>query len=629
MAEPGGQSTRVLLLARAGDARQKLEQALAEAGAELLRSADPAEADPAALAGLRPDAVLVALEPAIEDALERHDALLTDPGVLVMFDEAELAARRDGWDAARWVRHLAAKLHGHQNVLPEGAEADDGGDLPEPGALPGPRAEPGSAELAVMGEEAHALAADVPQAGAFAPASPEDASLGASAGLGANAMSPGDAAAEQDGQAGEASPAAAVPDAIDVGTDGNADADATTNADADADAGVGAEADAGSESGAGDAAGIEVPGATGGGFAGLVAAEDMDWSSGPGDGVDALADDPELAALLASSEAARSADRDAAPPVPGLEDALSAHALDDDASETTDAAPPPSDDRPGADAPVDPSTLGNSLSLAEDDAPLATRSEDAAIDLAALELRLAGLSLADDDGPLATETGRGEEIDLDALGSGLSLADDEGPIVADANRPPSPDPDAFDSGLSLADPDSYGHGVLRGAVFVEAGLGGPDAVRQLLGRLGEAFARPVLVRLQLDGGRYERLVQQMQRASVLPVALAEAGNEAEGGKVYFLPPDIAVVEDRSRLRFAAGDHGYNALPAHDSALVFLSGASSGRVDAAMALAAEGALVLAQTPDSCYDPAAVNALIARGAVAAEPGDLAQALADRWP
>ena len=50
---------------------------------------------------------------------------------------------------------------------------------------------------------------------------------------------------------------------------------------------------------------------------------------------------------------------------------------------------------------------------------------------------------------------------------------------------------------------------------------------------------------------------------------------------------------------------------------------------ATAMADAGALLLAQAPESCYDGAAVTALVARGAVSAEPGDLAQALVDRWP
>src|SRR5690606_25495902 len=183
-----------------------------------------------------------------------------------------------------------------------------------------------------------------------------------------------------------------------------------------------------------------------------------------------------------------------------------------------------------------------------------------------------------------------------------------------------------------ADPESYGHGPVRGAVVVEAGIGGPDAVRQLLGGLGTGFARAVLVRLQLDGGRYDRLVEQMQRASALPVRLAASGQPVDTAVVHFLPPGVTVVAERGQLRFAdAGAEtatGYDALPATDTAVVFLSGADAGRVGRALEMAGAGALVLAQAPESCYDAAAVTALVAGGAVSAEPGDLAQALIDRW-
>lgn len=454
MAEQGTTPVRVLLLARPGEARQRLEAAIGEAGAALVAVVDPTDGDHAATLALAPAAVLVALEPAIEDSLEHFDALLSDPAVLVMFDEAEVAAQRDGWDAARWVRHLAAKLNRHEDVLPPGAGSDDAVH-PAPGRLPEQDFDPASVDSDALADTALDLAADVPRAEGF------------------EALQP--------------------------------------------------EADAGESN-----------------VAGLVSAEDMDWSSSS-DAYDvSLADDPDLARLLAGTAAT------AEDPEAGVDPVA-----------------------------VDPLTLGDGLSLADDDAPIATREE-------------------------------GE---------------------------PAVDPRSLGDGLSLADPESYGHGVLRGAVMVEAGLGGPDAVRQLLGGLGKDFPRTVLIRLQLDGGRYERLVQQMQRATALPVALAEAGGPAEPGTVYFLAPDMAVASDRARLVFAIAEGGaldhYASLAAGDSALVFLSGASVDRVDAAMALAGEGAMVLAQAPASCYDGTAVETLVARGAQAAEPGELAQLLLDRWP
>jgi chemosensory pili system protein ChpB (putative protein-glutamate methylesterase) len=187
------------------------------------------------------------------------------------------------------------------------------------------------------------------------------------------------------------------------------------------------------------------------------------------------------------------------------------------------------------------------------------------------------------------------------------------------------------SGLSLADADSYGHGTTKGIVLITGGLGGPDAVRQLLGALPEGFPRPVLVRLQLDGGRYDRLVRQMERATAMPVQLAEAGMTVSPGEVYFLPPDLLPVTVGGELRFAeAGDFATlaDAVPADDSALLFLSGADPSLVDVAMGPAWQGALVGGQSEEGCYDPIAARAVAQRGGPSGSPTDIADWLIARW-
>lgn len=122
----------VALLAREGAARDRLRDALAQADVALVLEEDPNVLDPAALRAVAPQAVVIALEPAVEDALERLDAVLSSPDFTLVFDEAELAACREGWETQRWARHLAAKLHGHRQVLPPGAEVEEE-LVPEPG----------------------------------------------------------------------------------------------------------------------------------------------------------------------------------------------------------------------------------------------------------------------------------------------------------------------------------------------------------------------------------------------------------------------------------------------------------------------------------------------------------------
>src|SRR5690606_23645464 len=127
--------------------------------------------------------------------------------------------------------------------------------------------------------------------------------------------------------------------------------------------------------------------------------------------------------------------------------------------------------------------------------------------------------------------------------------------------------------------------------------------------------------------------RQMERAAQLPVALAEAGHAASEGTVYFVPPDISLHRDRGRLAFVADADGsrplLDALPAHDSALLLLSGSGLDSVEAGMARVASGLLVAGQALEGCYDATASTALIARGAGTAQPADLAAQLADRWP
>jgi chemosensory pili system protein ChpB (putative protein-glutamate methylesterase) len=158
------EARKVALLARPGQARERLHQALDAAGASIVLEDDPSAVDQAALAALAPHAVLVALEPAVEDALEALGPALESPELLVIFDEADLAARREGWEMQRWIRHLAAKLHGHGDVLPPGREHenDPGLDL-EPGLPQRPQELHAHERFEPYLAEAESAAVDLPE----------------------------------------------------------------------------------------------------------------------------------------------------------------------------------------------------------------------------------------------------------------------------------------------------------------------------------------------------------------------------------------------------------------------------------------------------------------------------------
>ena len=321
---------RVVLLARAGVSCERTQAALAQAGAELAATLDPVDAGEQDVRAASPDAVMVVLDPAVEQALDKFDGLLGDPSLDIMFEDADVAARREGWEAARWARHLDAKLNGHDNVLPKAKDADETADV-------GFRAEMDALQLQV------AALPDPPQARVQAPVAP------------------------------------------------------------------------------------------------------------------------------------------------------------------------------------------------------------------------------------------------------------------------------------------------GGAVVIVAGVGGPDAVRQLLGELPAGFPRPVVLWQRIENGQYDKLVRQMQRASAMQVALAQAGEPLRAGTVHVMTEGLDLHAGPAGLVFAASEAtpAFAALPAGDSALLLLSGADKALVDRALALALAGGLALGQSAENCFDPAASAALVARGGEAASLAQLSRKLAARWP
>ncbi len=352
---------RVVLLARAGAACERTQASIAEAGAELVATLDPAIASEADIRAAMPDAVMVILDPVVEQALDNFDAVLGDPAFDVMFEDADVAAKREGWEAARWARHLNAKLNRHSNVLPP---VKDG-------------------------------AAVVQFAEASAEPSPE-------------------------------------------------------------------------------------------------------------------------------------------------------------------------------------STAKTTLSLEPMDTVGTTIDSVFKQEMDALQRRVAAM-----------------------------------PDVPRGNQDTVPS--------------------MQGAVVIAAGTGGPDAVRQLLGNIPSSFSRPIVLRQRIEGGQYDKLVRQMQRATELRVVLAQAGDPLQAGTVHVLPEDLDVHAAPAGLAFAAtvGEPAFAALPAIDSALLLLSGADINLVDAAMSLSWAGGLALGQSTENCFDPAASNALVARGGQAVSLVKLPAKLLERWP
>ncbi|WP_456953540.1 chemotaxis protein CheB [Lysobacter sp. HA35] len=501
-------SRRVALLARPGAARDSVRGALLDIGADIVAEEDPGASSPDAIRSVSPDVLMIVLDAVSESTLDRFDSMLGDPAIEVMFEEADVAAARDGWEAARWRRHLAAKLNHREDVLPPVA----GGDVV-------PAIDP----LAVQLEEM--ISTDDAE---FPPAAQVSLPEGATGGEDFSVFDPAQA---ESADAGIEDYVLSVhglelePGAIDLP--------------------------------ASETAGLDLDGAFDtSGFDGLPPVTGPDFSASDFDPLLA-----ELDAELPDTPL---------PELPSLPETEWQGGLVDDFVAVEEVSFDDVAPAPAVPPPLPPMGFGE-LSLADDVTPVpapsngSTRSHD----IGDLERRIASLELVDDTKPVSS-----------------------------------------------------------GVVLVLAGIGGPDAVRQLLSGLPARFTKPVLIRQRLDGGRYDKLVGQLQRAASLPVALAVSGETIQGGQIYVLGDDMGVSEDA--ITFATGDLDtlIGRIPAAKSAVLVLSGADAGMTDAIAGLVADGAYVGAQSPDGCYDAAAASAVASRGAISAPPSELAAQLAGRW-
>ncbi|MDO1529117.1 chemotaxis protein CheB [Fulvimonas sp. R45] len=111
--------TAVALLFDDADLGGQLRAALGERGARIVHEGALDGFDPARLAEADADVVVVSLDDESgDDALDRLSAMFDGDRPRVVFNDAGASRGLDGWDRARWARHLAAKVLAQGDVDP-------------------------------------------------------------------------------------------------------------------------------------------------------------------------------------------------------------------------------------------------------------------------------------------------------------------------------------------------------------------------------------------------------------------------------------------------------------------------------------------------------------------------------
>lgn len=117
---------RIALVYQQAGGSDALRAALANAGVIVAAESRAEAIDAAALVAADVDAVVVNLDPELEDLLDEVMERLDGLSQPVIYNDPEASSDLSGWDRARWLRHLSAKVKGGGSLVPPpppGAEA--------------------------------------------------------------------------------------------------------------------------------------------------------------------------------------------------------------------------------------------------------------------------------------------------------------------------------------------------------------------------------------------------------------------------------------------------------------------------------------------------------------------------
>jgi two-component system chemotaxis response regulator CheB/chemosensory pili system protein ChpB (putative protein-glutamate methylesterase) len=124
---PESNAIAVALLYQAGQFGSHLKNALGELGAAVVYEAAPASVDRDALENSGARVVIVNLDAESDNYIDALYDMLDAGDYEVVFNDAQVSSNLQGWDQARWVRHLGSKILRKPEIVepprPPGAQA--------------------------------------------------------------------------------------------------------------------------------------------------------------------------------------------------------------------------------------------------------------------------------------------------------------------------------------------------------------------------------------------------------------------------------------------------------------------------------------------------------------------------
>lgn len=674
----------VALLGRDDAVRSQLRTALAELGANLVYEGELRGASASEVSAKQPAVVLLNLDADGEDALDSLEELLLDPSMRVVFNEAETTAALSGWDLARWARHLASKVLGHDRTIPPppaGAEYLPDTDLiPTPGAPPSPESQSATLSMATLQSEATASVENVPVSSVPAAAVREDEgsvsdaeSIDSSLHIDHEVVS---AALKSVGAAPAEVVRRAVPEERSAtATSENEHGEPAISIDFDELDAALAAIDAGGEN--------EFTGSFG------ASASEAAESESLAAELEALAQstmldgdaefqlDDDLGHAISNSQMSFSSNADEVAAADELDADVAALAAQLDAMahsapkrEMDVRDPDFSFDIDAkevlAERPVVPRKVASGIEFALEDELTEVRSAQPkpAPPVPKIDISFLSLEALPDPGLLVAPTKKKqaeEEVYLPRAGIDLMLAPRDAHLVSAESAPAKPSHAAVEADISFgreataltleplvaAEVAQVSGSTLTRiprVIVLGASIGGPDALRTFLAGLPADFPALLVLAQHLESGFFDRLAQQLQKVSKLPVRVASTDTPACAGEVMVIPSGERVKISRDgRVRRESYPGPTHYRPCIDDVIrdlsdefgkqataIIFSGMAGDAVEGAVYLTANGGEVWAQTPASCVVSSMVDGAQARGVVefVGSPRELAEHCVARY-
>jgi len=218
-------------------------------------------------------------------------------------------------------------------------------------------------------------------------------------------------------------------------------------------------------------------------------------------------------------------------------------------------------------------------------------------------------SPADSDALLAFQS----EDDYAALFSELTSQSDQIPNY-DLSKFTLAD-EASAGAESALHPDYDDPALNRKTMFlVISGLGGPVAVRTLLGQIKSGFSGILAIAHDIDAGQLPKLRDQFQKITEVPITVPSSEEFLMTGNIYLLPKKHTLLSTSLGYQCIPGPSlaGYIDQMDHNAEILILSGADALLAQQLIQVSALMNNIHVQSPEDCFEPTLAQILVNIGA-----------------